>query len=223
MNLLNYTNDELTKKLGEYLGRDKLYQQVFEYTKKQFESRPDLTAHNWAHAYRDTLNAIVIGEAEKADMSIVLPAIIMHDIGFLYGASGKTHGAVGADKLREFLANGSIDYPEKAIERIASCIRTHKGSMYNEKPETLEAKVVTDADLVEKFGPIGVYQTIRTYTEFNWPLESLLERAATFNSLTLETKTGKDIAEKGRQFVKNFISSLSEANHPYIIEDYEAI
>ena len=59
---------------------------------------------------------------------------------------------------------------------MADCLRTHKGSMHNEKPETLEAKVVADADLLEKFGPIGVYQYIRTFTEFNYSLEVILER-----------------------------------------------
>lgn len=57
----------------------------------------------WAHAYRDALNAIVIGEAEGADMGIVLPAAVVHDIGFLYGAKSKTHAAIGAEKLAEFV------------------------------------------------------------------------------------------------------------------------
>lgn len=215
MKPLNQQSGELAQKLKQYLENDSLYQEVFTYTKSRFTERADLTAHNWAHAYRDTLNAIVIGEAEGADMSIVLPAITMHDIGFLYGASGKTHGAVGADKLQEFLADGDIDYPEETVQKIADCIRTHKGSMHNKKPESLEAKVVADADLIEKFGPIGVYQTIRTFTEFNWSLEDLLGRSKTLENLRLETDTGKAIAEKGKQFVNDFITSLSEANQPY--------
>jgi HD superfamily phosphodiesterase len=148
-------------------------------------------------------------------MNVVLPAITMHDIGFLYGAEGRTHGAVGADKLAEYLQEGGISYPQDMIDKIASCIRTHKGSMHNEKPEGLEAKVVADADLVEKFGPIGVYQNIRTFTEFNWPLEKNLERATEIFNLTLETETGKRIVEPGRQFVADFYNHLAEATSPY--------
>lgn len=215
MKLLECEKGELATKLEKYLDADPTYRQVFDYTKKRFEERGDLTAHNWAHAYRDTLNAIVIGEAEQADMSIVLPAITMHDIGFLYGATGKTHGAVGADKLHSFLKEGDINYSDESIQHMADCIRTHKGSMHDEQPESLEAKVVADADLIEKFGPIGVYQTIRTFTEFNYSLETLLERISVFDSLTLETNTGRAIAERGKAFVIDFIEALSDSNQPY--------
>ncbi len=215
MKLLNYQSGHLKAKLDEYLAKDTTYKTVFDYTKKRFEEANHLPAHNWAHAYRDTLNTIVIGEAEGADMTIVLPAIIMHDIGFLYGATGRSHGAIGADRLPEYLQDGGIDYPDEVIKKIASCIRTHKGSMHNEKPESLEAKVVADADLLEKFGPFGVYQNIRTYAEFNWPLEYSLERQKEIFTLTLETETGKRLAEPGRQFVASFYKELAEAYEPY--------
>lgn len=215
MKLITNKPGELKEKLAQYLAKDDKYRAIFEYTKKRFDEASHLPAHNWAHAYRDTLNAIVVGEAEGADMTIVLPAITMHDIGFLYGATGRTHRAVGADKLTEYLQLGGIEYSQDNIEKIASCIRTHKGSMHNEKPETLEAKVVADADLLEKFGPFGVYQNIRTFTEFNWPLEQNLERATEIFNLTLETETGKRLAEPGRQFVADFYKELAEAYEPY--------
>lgn len=218
MKLLDFDASTLREKLKHYLEQDQSYKVVFEYTKQRFEGANELPAHNWAHAYRDTLNAIVVGEAENADMRVVLPAITMHDIGFLYGADGRTHGATGADKLAEYLQSGGINYSQEMIGKIASCIRTHKGSMHNEKPESLEAKVVADADLIEKFGPIGVYQNIRTFTEFNWPLEKNLERATEIFNLTLETETGQKIAERGRQFVADFYNELKEATEPYAAE-----
>lgn len=215
MKLLNADAKELQRKLTQYLHDDPRFREVYAYTQKRFYKATNLPAHNWAHIYRDIFNGIVVGEAEGADMSVVLPAITMHDIGFLYGANGKTHGAVGAEKLREYLHDGNIQYPPKIIESIADCIRTHKGSMHNEKPASIEAKVVADADLIEKFGPIGVYQNIRTFTEFNWPLEKNLARATEIFDLTLETPTGRSIAEKGRQFVADFYNDLAEATGPY--------
>lgn len=215
MKLLDFQPGELQARLKKYLDNDGNYKAVFEYTKKRFTDATHLPAHNWAHAHRDTLNAIVVGETEGADMAIVLPAITMHDIGFLYGATGRTHGAVGAVKLSEYLNDGGIEYTDEQIAKIASCIRTHKGSMHNEKPESLEAKVVADADLLEKFGPFGVYQNIRTFAEFNWPIESSLERQTEIFNLTLITETGKRLAEPGRQFVANFYAELKEAQEPY--------
>lgn len=207
MKLINLNAKELNEKLEGYLQKDDQYRAVFEYTKQRFNEATNLPAHNWAHAYRDTLNAIVIGEAEGADMSIVLPAMTMHDIGFLYGADGRTHGSVGAEKLAEFLQEGSIAYSQEALGKIAGCIRTHKGSMHNEKPEGIEAKVVADADLVEKFGPIGVYQNIRTFTEFNWSLEKNLERATEIFKLTLETETGRKLLSQVGSSWPTFIIS----------------
>ena len=218
MKLIDVDASTLRSKLQNYLDNDEIYKTVFEYTKQRFENAPELPAHNWEHAYRDTLNAIVIGEAENADMNVVLPAITMHDIGFLYGADGRTHGAMGADKLKEYLQEAGITYPEEMIEKIASCIRTHKGSMHKEVPESLEAKVVADADLIEKFGPVGVYQTIRTFTEFNRSLEVNLARSTEMPNLTLETETGQKIAEKGRQFVADFYDKLREAAEPYAVD-----
>ena len=215
MKLLAEDFRELVDKLNEYLSKDEKYRAVFEYTKKQFGEATRLTAHNWAHAYRDTINAIVIGEAEKADMSIVLPAITMHDIGFLYGAIGRTHGAVGAEKVAEYLKDAGVDYSDEQVQKLAECIRTHKGSMHDEVPVSLEAKVVADADLLEKFGPFGVYQSIRTFGEFNYPLEKILSRKDEIRNLRLETPTGQKLAEPARQFVSDFFSQLAEANEPY--------
>lgn len=215
MKILHESSNILVGKLSEYLSKDEKYRIVFEYTKKRFDDAVHLTAHNWAHAYRDTINAIIIGEAEKADMGIVLPAITMHDIGFLYGATGRTHGAVGAEKVVEYLRQAGVDYSDEQIQKIAECIRTHKGSMHDEVPGSLEAKVVADADLLEKFGPFGVYQLIRTFGEFNYPLEKILSRKDEIRDLKLETPMGQKLVEPARQFVSDFFSQLAEANEPY--------
>jgi len=215
MKLLNIDQKTLKKKLDKYLAEDVNYRLAYGYTKNRFEEADNLTAHNWAHAYRDTLNAIVIGEAEGADMSIVLPAITMHDIGFLYGASPEQHGEIGAERVAEFLKEADAHYNDDQIEAIASCIRTHKGSIHGKHPEGLEAKVVADSDLLEKFGPFGVYQTVRTYAEFNWSIDKAIERGDRILTAELETETGKKLAEPGRQFVADFYRELKEANEPY--------
>lgn len=215
MKLLNEDSNTLAVKLQAYLQADLRFAAVYQYTKQRFEDAQDLTAHNWAHTYRDILSAIVIGEAENADMKIVLPAMTMHDIGFLYGANGKNHGAIGADKVAEYLTQAEAHYSEEHIKAISDCIRTHKGSMHDKQPESLEAKVVADADLLDKFGPFGVYQKIRVYTEFNQPLDKILTEANQTSTLTLETATGQKLAEPGRKFVLKFFTELAEAYEPY--------
>lgn len=72
-----------------------------------------------------------MGVAEEADVSIVLTAITIHDTGFLYGADGRSHGAIGADKVTEYLWGSQITYLEGIINKMADCIRIHKVSMHN--------------------------------------------------------------------------------------------
>lgn len=210
----------LKDKLAKYLAEDADFAAVYNHVREAFNNS-NLTAHNWEHSFRDLCNAIVIGEAEHANMRIVLPAITMHDIGFLYGATSKSHGAVGAEKLAAFLEDVSVTYTDDERIRIADCIRTHRGSKFGEVPETLEAKVVTDADMLEKLGPVGIYQVIRSYTEFDIGLREAIERMQKFPTITLETATGRQLAEDGRQYASEFARQLADAAvaYPPVRED----
>jgi uncharacterized protein len=214
--VITNSREELRAKLQGYLGSDHALQSVFAYTKQCFDAAKTLTAHNWDHIFRDTLNAIVIGEAEGADMRVVLPAIVMHDIGFLYGPD-ENHGPRGADRLPEYLEAAGVTYSADEIVKQASCIRAHKGSTWGQHPESLEAKVVADADLLAKFGVLGVYQGIRTHGEFGWPLTKIITFMAARRDtpLVLETETGRQLAESGRRFVVDFYRALQAAAEPY--------
>ena len=163
-------------------------------------------AHNWDHIYRDALNAVWIGEGEGAEMNIVLPAILLHDVGFLYDPNPLHHHMIGYEKCHEWLTDWRIS--EK--ERIADCIRSHKGNYpgFDFEPDTLEAKVVHDADLIEKTGWIGILQGVRTFAEFGATglekyndcrtLHGIVNRVARFKTATFYTKTGETLAaERG--------------------------
>lgn len=207
-------SSSLLEKLKIYLKKDAKFTAVYQKVKDDF-LKADLPAHNWEHVYRDIINAIIIGESEKADMQIVLPAITLHDIGFLYDGTGKTHAAIGADKLQEYLNQANILYANDSLTHIADCIRTHKGSMHHEKPKTLEAKVVADADMLEKFGPVGLFQTIKTYAEFRIPIEEAIERLRIIKDLQLETTTGEQLVKAKREFINNFLIGFEKSYNVY--------
>ncbi len=217
MQLLPKAKPSLPAKLDGYLKRDPQFRRVYERTRKAFEAKA-LPAHNWEHIYRDVLNAIVIGEAEGADMRIVLPAITMHDIGFLYGSDGPTHAQRGVKKFNAYLRRIRVQYAPAEIAHIRACIRTHKGSTFQTKPATLEARVVADADMLEKFGLFGVYQYIRTWTEFGFGLTQTIDGGLSRmegGTYQLNTKTGEKLAEPGRKFVTAFFHALNRAYGPY--------
>ena len=203
-----------SERLKKYLSHDEKFNKVYHAVQKDF-LEADFVAHNWEHVYRNVINAINIGEKELANMEVVLPASVMHDIGFLYGATGPTHTQIGADKLPEYLRKIGVSYKPEIVNKIAACISTHKGSMFNDFPQTLEAKVVADADLLEKFGAIGAYQFIRTWGEFKKGIESTIERKDTIPNLRLETKTARKLAEPGRKFVMDFFEELSKEYNIY--------
>lgn len=48
--------------------------------------------HNWHHILRDLAKAVIVGEAEGANMKIVLASVLLHDIGRLYpGLDTRSH------------------------------------------------------------------------------------------------------------------------------------
>ena len=212
------------KRLQGYLASRRI-KKIHDSVKTAFESR-DLIAHNWDHIYRDTINAIRIGEAEGADMQIVLPAILLHDIGFLHHPDPAVHHRIGAEKCGDWLTDWS------AVEKagITECILSHKGKMtgFNVAPPSLEAMVVHDADLLEKIGKIGILQSVRTYVEFGQGgvadhhdyknLYAIVKKRAVFEAVAFYTRTGEELAARrgGHQIRREFFNSILAE-----LEEYE--
>ena len=188
------------QRLEGYLRNDPRLNHLYTRAKEAFDKK-DLIAHGWDHTYRVIINAIRIGEAEGADMAIVLPSVVLHDIGFLYNPDPKVHNVVGAENCSGWLEK----WGDEERTQIRSCILTHKGKYrgFAFEPETLEAKVVCDADLLEKVGYIGILQGVRTFTEFaqstdiNFKsLRGIAQTLAHIVDIPFYTKTGQKIADQ---------------------------
>lgn len=90
--------------------------------KNAFLARNALSAHNWAHAYRDTINAIVIGEAEGADMHIVYRQLLCTILAS-YTVRADEHGENGAERVTQSFTRANAHYSAEQIAAIANCIR----------------------------------------------------------------------------------------------------
>jgi uncharacterized protein len=209
-------------KLKKYL-EDKRLKIVHDEVKAAFEQH-DLIAHNWDHIYRDTINAIWIGEAEGAAMEIVIPSILLHDIGFLHNPDPAVHNVIGARECSKWLVGWS-DVDKK---KISDCILCHKGRTagFDTEPGSLEARVVHDADLLEKIGKIGILQGVMSFVEFGLggladhqayqSLYAIVKRRLSFENANFYTKAGKDIAARRggiqarREFFKDVLAELEE-------------
>jgi len=189
------------ERLQPYLGIDRIAR-LYRQAEKSFAEKK-LPAHGWDHVYRDIINAVVIGEQEEANMDIVLPAVILHDIGFLYDPNPSAHNQIGAEMCREWLT----EWNEEEKQRIARCILVHKGRMreFTLEPENLEEKVVCDADMLEKVGWLGVLQAVRVFVEFAengkpeyFELYNLATTIAKVKSVSFYTAAGRHLAaERG--------------------------
>jgi uncharacterized protein len=112
--------------------------------------------HAWDHTERVISNCLHIGKKENADLEILEIATILHDIKKpeemqLKGAI--CHAVEAAKESRKILEKFS--FPEEKIDKICHCIESHRNK--NEiVPNSLEAKILFDADKLDSLGAIGV-------------------------------------------------------------------
>lgn len=144
-----------------------------EFAGRAMAEAPD-PAHDMAHIERVVANARRLGAAERADMAIVLPAAWLHDCVVLPKDSPqRSHASrLAAERAGAFLRDAG--YPADHIPAIEHAIAAHSFSAAI-PPQTLEAKVVQDADRLDALGAIGIARTLLLGGAMGKPLYDLDE------------------------------------------------
>ena len=121
-------------------------------------ANPD-PAHDLAHVRRVVANARLLAAAEGADPAVVLPAAWLHDCVVLPKDSARRAEAsrLAAESAGVFLHTAG--YPVAHVPAIEHAIAAHSFSA-GIPPQTLEAKVVQDADRLDALGAIGIARTL---------------------------------------------------------------
>ncbi len=115
--------------------------------------------HGYDHIQRVYRTAERLARAEGADIEIVRAAALLHDAeGPLTGDSRAEHQLASAKFARQILA--AEGWPEDRIAAVQHCIRAHRFRDDREPPETIEAKVLFDADKLDAIGAIGAVRGI---------------------------------------------------------------
>lgn len=113
-------------------------------------------SHGPDHSERVLHTALLIGQRMHANLHILTPAALLHDIGRKEERMSQgriCHASRGAEIAEPLLRE--LGYRHDAIEAICHCIRSHRfrGGL---RPATLEAEILYDADKLDSIGAIGI-------------------------------------------------------------------
>ena len=132
------------------------------------------SAHDKEHIYRVLYTALdIAGTEEGVDMDVLITACLLHDIGRReqFEDSRVCHARAGADKAYHFLTEHG--FPESFAAHVRDCISSHRYRKDNQ-PETIEAKILFDADKVDVSGVIGIARTLIYKGQISEPLYTVL-------------------------------------------------
>lgn len=186
-------------------------------------------AHDLQHIMRVYHNAELIGKQEGADMEILLAAALLHDlIVYPKGSSKRSKSSDDSADMAEKILKG-FKYPKDKIDRISYCIRTHSYSK-GLVPQTLEGKILQDADRLDALGAVGIARTFsvggtegrlfynpkdpfcrsnRKADDMQWTLDHFQKKLLKLQT-TMHTSTGRKIARERTKFMKHFLKQLEK-------------
>ena len=186
--------------------------------------------HDWFHTERVFNNALLISKTEDVDVFIVKLGALLHDI-----ADSKFYDGdetLGPKLAREFLFKQNVD--SLVIEHVVNIIKhiSFKNSFENKSVfSSKELEVIHDADRLDAIGAIGIARCFNYGGFKNRPLydpavkpnlNMTKEEYKTSSSPTINhfyekllllkdkmnTKTGKQLAEKRHQFMELYLNQF---------------
>ncbi|MXR51323.1 HD domain-containing protein [Halovenus sp. WSH3] len=180
-------------------------------------------AHDWHHVQRvEALADRLLSAYPDADERTLRAAVLLHDIGRSREDRGEIddHARWGAREARDLLAGHAL---ADRTEDICHAIRVHRYSN-DRRPETIEAKLLCDADNLDALGAVGIARCFTyggerggvIYDPDNPPGEDERPDGSTqYNHLhkkildlpdRMYTEAGREIAADRREFVDSFIA-----------------
>ena len=132
------------------------------------------SAHDKEHIYRVLYTALDIAGTEgEVDRDVLICACLLHDIGRReqFENPEVCHAQAGAEKAYRFLAEHG--FPEGFAARVRECIASHRYRKGN-RPTTIEAKILFDADKVDVTGAVGIARTLVYKGQVSEPLYTVL-------------------------------------------------
>ncbi|GGD77944.1 phosphohydrolase [Paenibacillus nasutitermitis] len=145
-----------------------------QFTKQELEFDP--SGHDWWHVHRVRKLALELAAVEKADVFVCELASLLHDV-----ADEKLNETkeAGLHKVRNWLTEHQVDH--ETVNEVMTIISTmsYNGG-HNPPMDTLEGKIVQDADRLDALGAIGI---ARTFQYSGWKGQTIHHPERDFSNL----------------------------------------
>ncbi|WP_052283547.1 phosphohydrolase [Kluyvera genomosp. 1] len=186
-------------------------------------------SHDIAHFRRVWHSAQRIASGQRVDLTVVLFASYFHDLVSL----PKNHperarsSALSAEQTLKILPRDFPLFPPERYADVAHAIEAHSFSAQI-TPQTMEAKIVQDADRLEALGAIGLARVFAVSGAMNTALfdaddpfadnRSLDDKAYALDHFqtkllrlpgTMQTEKGREMAQRNADFLVQFMAKLS--------------
>jgi uncharacterized protein len=185
-------------------------------------------AHDFAHLSRVAKTAKALAIQEDANLYVVLPAAWLHDLINLPKSDPRRNQASRLSSEAAIQLLSELNYPEAFFVEIGHAIQAHSFSA-NIEPQTLEAKIVQDADRLDALGAIGIarcfsvggqlqrsfydpldpFAKMRPYNDAVFTLDHFFVKLLRIGE-TLRTHAGQHEGKIRIERIKTFLSDLEK-------------
>ncbi len=172
-----------------------------------------VSALNYIHTLGVMQEAVFLSQTQqnqynnKIDLNVVVSAAIFHDSAKDL-VSFEKHADESAKIFIYYQPLLSNRFSSEQIKNIEHCIRSHSSPLIGagEMPQTIEAKIIFDADMLQQMGPFGIAKHLEKYKhkDFEKRLLSVLnDLKVAYNSLI--TDIGIQIGKEKMRYVEGFV------------------
>jgi uncharacterized protein len=209
--------------------RRPLFKLIEDYSKKQMGK---LGLYGWPHVQRVLRLSEELAklEGDDVDMDVLKIAALLYDVAKrLENKNPKIdHGIIGAEMAKAFLTE--IGLPESKVKAVCHAIKVHT---HSEEPTSTEARILHDADFLDKLGATGLATIFLKACFTNKTIEEVLDSfykenqsAHIFQHIKwikikephFYTKTAMTIAKKRNRIVPKFFNQL---RREIMLEDFK--
>lgn len=209
------------------MDKNEIVNKTVEFIKEKFYGEG--SGHDYFHIDRVYRTALYIAERENgADKYIVSLAALLHDVDdWKFTDTNETN----TSNIEKFLRSVEVD--DETIKKVCAITKkiSFKGGVVDSTQDTIEGKIVQDADRLDAIGAIGIARTFayggsknrmmydpsikpQTFTTLdevkntkNHTINHFYEKLLKLKDM-MNTETGKKLAKERHEFMEEFLKEF---------------